>query len=270
MSQQGWIKLHRQIQDSFLWQDKPFNRKDAWIDLLLLANHEDKTILFNGQVMVIKRGQFLTSIRKLADRWGWSRDRTLKFFKLLESEQMVDRDSDSNRTLLTIVNYDNFQGETDSDKDSDKDSNKDSERTLTRTVNGHRQGQWHATNKNVKNEKNDKNVKNEKKNNIRVYFPDDKALNDAFKDFVDMRKKLKKPLASDRAITLAINKLNKLSNGDSQLAIDIIEQSIMGSWLSFYPLTERKGERPNSYMEAINNRVNVVDSWLDDNDEGTV
>ena len=35
----GWISIHRKIQDNLIWNDKPFNRGAAWIDLLLLANH---------------------------------------------------------------------------------------------------------------------------------------------------------------------------------------------------------------------------------------
>ena len=269
MSQQGWIKLHRQILESDIWADdeqEPFDRRSAWIDLLLMANHKDKQTVFDGKAITVMRGQKITSVRKLSERWRWSVNKTYRYLKLLEDLEMIKRESDSRRTLLTIVKYGDFQGY----ENTDEYSHEYTDRTLTNTVLEHSRIQSRNTNKNIKNIKNEKNDKNEKKNNISVYFPDDEALNDAFKDFVDMRKKLKKPLASDRAITLAINKLNKLSNGDSQLAIEIINQSVMGSWLSFYPLTERKGERPNSYMEAIKDRVNVVDSWLDDNDEGTV
>lgn len=126
MSNQGWIKLHRQIQNCFLWEDKPFDKCRAWIDLLILANHEDKKIFFNGELITVERGQYITSIRKLSDRWGWSKDKVVRHLTLLESEEMIHRDSDSNRTLLTIVNYGVYQGSTDSDKDTDKDSDKDS------------------------------------------------------------------------------------------------------------------------------------------------
>ena len=128
---QGWIKLHRQIQNCFLWEDKPFDKCRAWIDLLLLANHEDKKIMFNGNLITVSRGQYLTSIRKLSDRWGWSKDKVVRHLSILESEQMIQRDSDSNRTLLTIVNYEVYQGWTDTDKDSNKDSDKDSDKLQT-------------------------------------------------------------------------------------------------------------------------------------------
>lgn len=106
---QGWIKLYRQIQDCFLWADKPFDKARAWIDLLLLANHEDKRIMFNGRPLDITRGQYLTSIRKLSERWGWSYDKTSRFLTVLSDDDMVRKDCDNNRTLLTIVKYEVYQ-----------------------------------------------------------------------------------------------------------------------------------------------------------------
>ena len=128
----GWIKLHRKIMDCLLWDDEPANKRSAWTDLLLLANHEDKSVVFNGQRITIKAGQKITSIRKLAQMWNWSKDRTEKFLSLLESEGMIVKESNHNRTLITIVNYGFYQGNADSDKDSNKDTNKDTNKPQTR------------------------------------------------------------------------------------------------------------------------------------------
>lgn len=69
------------------------------------------------------------------------------------------------------------------------------------------------------------------------YYPNDEILNKAFSDYVDMRKKIKKPM-TDRAIELAIKKLEELSGGDNDTAIKIIEQSVMNSWQGLFPLKE--------------------------------
>ena len=91
------------------------------------------------------------------------------------------------------------------------------------------------------------NILNTKKENTKqlntkkqkaVYFPQDEKLNEAFCDFVDMRKKIKSPL-TDKAIKRAINKLNDLSKGDSDLAIQIIEESVFNCWKDFYPLKNK-------------------------------
>lgn len=106
----GWIKLYRQLQDCWIWLDKePFDKRSAWVDLLLTANHSDKKILFNGELITVKRGQILTSIRKLAERWKWSCDKTSRFLKLIECDGMLRKESDNCRTLLTIENYEFYQ-----------------------------------------------------------------------------------------------------------------------------------------------------------------
>ena len=110
MDHKGWIMVHRKIQDCWIWEgEEPFDMRSAWIDLLMMVNHEDKKLFFNGEVEVIRKGQRITSVRTLAERWHWSKNRVLKFLRLLESDRMIKRDSDNHRTLLTIVNYDTYQ-----------------------------------------------------------------------------------------------------------------------------------------------------------------
>ena len=160
---QGWIRLYRQIQESDIWNDddqEPFDRRSAWIDLLLMVNHKDKKTVFDGKPIMVKRGQRITSVRKLAERWHWSVNKTARYLKLLEELEMIVKESDSRRTLLTIVNYEVFQG----GEDSREYSHEYSDRTLTNTVLEQSRIQSRITNKNDKEIKNEKNVKNEKNN----------------------------------------------------------------------------------------------------------
>ena len=83
-----------------------------------------------------------------------------------------------------------------------------------------------------------------------IYYPNDENLDKAFADYVTMRKKLKKPM-TDRAVELAIKKLNDLSKGDNDIAIKIIEQSVMNSWQGLFPLKE----------EQTNNKSTLFDKW---------
>lgn len=141
----GWIKTYRKIQDCWIWQiDKPFDERSAWIDLLLTANHKDVKMLFNGELITIKRGQLITSVRKLSDKWQWDKNKTLKFLRLLENDGMLLKESDNHRTLLSIVNYEIYQDCTDTDGTQ--------EQTQSYTHPPH----TYATNKNDKNDKNEK------------------------------------------------------------------------------------------------------------------
>lgn len=74
---------------------------------------------------------------------------------------------------------------------------------------------------------------------IEKFYPSDEYLDQAFSDFVAMRKKIKAPM-TDKAIELAKKKLEDLSGGDNDKAVEIINQSILNGWKSFYQLKEHK------------------------------
>lgn len=106
---EGWLKLYRSIKGHWLWEDKPFSRGQAFIDLLLMVNHKDNKILFNGELIEVKRGSRITSLRQLSEGWGWSTSKTKKFLELLEKEKMITIKSDNKKTLVTIENYGLYQ-----------------------------------------------------------------------------------------------------------------------------------------------------------------
>lgn len=117
MAAKGFIKLYRNIEDDPLWTGKePFDKRSAWIDLMLMVNHADKTIIIGNHSLTVKRGQKFTSVRKLSERWHWGRNRTLCYLKLLEVEGKVYRDKLLNGTLLTIVEYDKTQSRQDTNE----------------------------------------------------------------------------------------------------------------------------------------------------------
>lgn len=105
----GWISIHRKIQDHWLWSEKPYSRGQAWIDLLLMANHKDNKFLLGNELMEVERGSFITSEYKLMDKWGWSKTKVRNFLKLLEDEKMLIKLSDRKKTTITIVNYNDYQ-----------------------------------------------------------------------------------------------------------------------------------------------------------------
>lgn len=127
---QGYIKLHRQIQDSWLWvDDEPFDRRSAWIDILMSANHAENKLLFDGSLILIERGSFITSIRKLSARWKWSTTKVCHFLDTLEGDNMIARKSDSKKTLISVINYGFYQDEC-SEKKTVKKQQNDTEVTL--------------------------------------------------------------------------------------------------------------------------------------------
>lgn len=106
----GWISLHRQIQEHWIWKTKePFDKRSAWIDLLLLVNHQSAKIEFGNKFIEVERGQKITSLEKLASRWKWSRHKVSNFLNNLEQDGMLVQVRDKKKTLISIENYNKYQ-----------------------------------------------------------------------------------------------------------------------------------------------------------------
>lgn len=107
----GWISLDRAIRDHWLYQEKrTFSRYEAWIDILMDANHEENKFMMSGELIQVNRGSFITSIRKLGERWNWSRTKVKLFLSALEADQMLTIKSDTKKTLIIVDNYGFYQG----------------------------------------------------------------------------------------------------------------------------------------------------------------
>ena len=107
----GWIKLYRSVQDHWLWNnEKEFDERSAWIDLLLMLNYKDKKFQMGNELVDVKRGERITSQRKLAERWKWSRTKVRRFLELLESDGMIELERTSKRTRVKACNFDLYQG----------------------------------------------------------------------------------------------------------------------------------------------------------------
>lgn len=228
---QGWISIHRQLQEHWLWEDRPFSKGQAWIDLLLLANHADNKFLFGNELMEVKAGCFITSERKLSERWGWSRKKVDNFLSLLQSDNMIILKKNQQRTAINIVNYGDFQ-----DCEVKKEPRKNQQRTTK------------EPRKNINNNDNNEN------NDNKIIYDDNPLLNQAIIEFVAFRKSIKKPM-SEHAIKLMIGKLNKMSS-DVNEQIEIINQSILNGWQGIFPLKQEQKK---------NGRKEVVPDWMNKN-----
>lgn len=82
--------------------------------------------------------------------------------------------------------------------------------------------------------KGEKKSKSETVKPIIAEYTENKDLQDALHDFVDMRTKARKPLTV-RAMKLSLNELDKLAV-DDVTKIAIVNQSIVHGWLTFYEL----------------------------------
>lgn len=152
---EGWIKLHRKVLDCWIWQVKPYDKARAWVDLLLLVMHHDKKMVVEEKPITIERGSYFISRGKLADRWGWSIKKVDAYLKTLEKEKMVTTNRTRKGTIITIVNYEEYQIEG-TTQDTTEDAPQDTTEDIPQdTPHGTSQG---TQNKNIKNDKELKNI----------------------------------------------------------------------------------------------------------------
>ena len=214
----GWIKLHRKLLDN------PVVMKDSdhlavWIYLLLNASHTEYPVLFGGKKISLKAGQLITGRKSIASTLGISESKVRRILDLFEIDQQIDRQRSNKNSLVSILNWDKYQI---------FDQQIDQQATNNRPTSD----QQPTTNKNNKNIKNIKECKE-------IIYSDVPELNETIIAFIDYRKSIKKPM-SDRAITLLLGKLNKMSNS-VQEQIEILNQSILNGWQGIFPLKSDSG-----------------------------
>lgn len=172
----GWISIHRKIQNHWLWSEKPFDKRSAWIDLLLMANHKNNKFLLGNELVEVERGSFITSEYRLMDKWGWSKTKVRNFLKLLEDEKMLVKLSDRKKTTITIVNYNDYQV-----SGTTKELLKDYEKT-TKELQGDYQETTEELLKNPNNNDNKDNNENNDNNTVCMY---DENLNEITNIYLD-------------------------------------------------------------------------------------
>jgi len=104
---EGFVKIYRSIKKHWIWENEEYLK--AWLDILMMVNHQDNKVLFNNQLITVKRGERITSQMKLAKRWKWSRGKVRNFLKLLESDEMIVIKVTTNCTTLKVLNYNVYQ-----------------------------------------------------------------------------------------------------------------------------------------------------------------
>ena len=225
----GWIKLNKKILKWGWYSDA--NVKITFLHLLLIATYEDCEYLG----IKLKRGQAIIGSEKTAEQIGITRQQLRTALKKLEKFGEISKKSTNKFTIVTVENYNKYQG-----------INKSSNQRITneQPTNNQRitNEQPHLRNKEYKNNKNIRNI----------YISDIVAsepaqLHDYLNDFVRMRKSIKAPLTA-RALKTVLKELEKLSGGDIETKIAILEQSIVKCWKTVYPLKNEQTKQ-SEYKE---------------------
>lgn len=112
----GYVKVPRELFASEEWAEKrKFSRIEAQIDLLQSASYTEGRVVHcaTGDV-VLRRGQLLTSMRALADRWMWSPATVYRYLQTLRNAPrnsiriQIETTVETGKTLITICDFDSW------------------------------------------------------------------------------------------------------------------------------------------------------------------
>lgn len=204
---------------TYLIRELPPDKLYALLDIMSMADE-------NGEVPI--------SVRELMKRWGWSNTKVTGFIKTITEKDIGKTEKRQEKDTVFLVNTGFLEDEKDRKKTEKR------QKTITK-----------------KDSKEQKNAEEQTAKKEQMYYPNDELLDSAFKEFLVMRNKIKKPIATKQALTRMMNKIDKLSGGDNDLAINILNQSTDHCWQDVYELKEDK--KNSSY--AKNGDRDILSEW---------
>jgi len=106
---EGWISMHRKITENEFYFCERFTKIQAFIDLLILANHKPSTFFVRYNEVALKRGELGYSIETLAIRWKWNKRTVKKYLNMLQKREMIHYRTSKITTIISIKNYEFYQ-----------------------------------------------------------------------------------------------------------------------------------------------------------------
>lgn len=135
----GWVKLHRTITDSFVFQNP--DRLKFWVWCLCKASHRERKQNVGLQEVDLKKGQFIFGRKKASSELSMDESKIYRLLKTFENRNKIEVKSNNKFSVVTIVNWTFYQGE-------EQQSEQQTNNKLTTNQ------QQSNTNKNVKKVKN--------------------------------------------------------------------------------------------------------------------
>jgi len=102
-----FITLHRKIITSSCFDDAELLK--LWIWCLVRANHKDREIIHAGQVIKLKRGEFITGRFEAAKELKITPMKFRSRITLLQKMSMISKKVTNKYTIISVINYDYYQ-----------------------------------------------------------------------------------------------------------------------------------------------------------------
>lgn len=112
----GHYRMARGWMDHPAFGREPFTRAQAWCWLVEMMAWKDRTQTIGKDNIPVRRGEYATSVRFLAERWQWKRMKAQRFLARLVKHEMIEKSGTANGTangtqytLIRLCNYDKYQ-----------------------------------------------------------------------------------------------------------------------------------------------------------------
>jgi hypothetical protein len=107
----GYFQIPRsEINHPFLAEDRPFTKKEAWLDICSQATFRQRTVpykLRNGtQSILLNPGELIASERNLAEDWQWSKGKVSRFLQDAEALGWLKRVSTTPVNIVRVMGLD--------------------------------------------------------------------------------------------------------------------------------------------------------------------
>lgn len=105
MSERGFVAVDRDYFDDACFSEEPFSEREAWLWLTMEASWKARTRRIGHIVVELERGQLAASLRFMAERWRWSKDRVARFLERLGDQAKIETSTATGICVVTIRNY---------------------------------------------------------------------------------------------------------------------------------------------------------------------
>ena len=97
----GYITLPLVVLDGWVGQNAQYLK--WWTQLRREASWTDKTVWYNRQQVYLQARQVIVTVNSLVKQWQVSKPTVIHFLQRLECEKLIERQTDSRKTIITIT-----------------------------------------------------------------------------------------------------------------------------------------------------------------------
>ena len=97
----GYITLPLAVLDGWVGQNAQYLK--WWTQLRREASWTDKTVWYNHQQVYLQARQVIVTVNSLVKQWQVSKPTVIHFLQRLEHEKLIERQTDSRKTIITIT-----------------------------------------------------------------------------------------------------------------------------------------------------------------------